>query len=48
MVEELTAESLLPEHAVVTHPWVGRVDDAVCSLVPLGLAYGFLATLRPR
>lgn len=48
VVEELTAESLLPEHSVVTHPWIGRVDDAVCGLVPLGLAYGFLATLRPR
>lgn len=41
-VVRATAESMLPEHAVVTHPSLGRLDDWASDLLPVGLAYGFL------
>jgi tRNA (uracil-5-)-methyltransferase TRM9 len=42
-IDTLTAESVLSEHAVVCHPLVGRCDDVMSGLMPVGFAYGFLA-----
>lgn len=47
-IDEMTAESLLPERAVVSRPLLGRLDDLACAIAPVGLAYGFLVTLSPR
>jgi len=41
-----TAESVLPEHAVVTYADLGRLDDWASGWVPLQLAYGFLLVAR--
>lgn len=46
VVETVTAESALPEHAVVCHPHLGQLDDWVSGLVPVRLAYGFLIIAR--
>lgn len=46
VIEAVTAESTLPEHAVVCHPQLGRFDDWVSGIVPVRLAYGFLIIAR--
>lgn len=45
--QRIEAESMLPEHAVVSNRLVGLLDDAACRLLPTRLAYGFLVTATP-
>jgi tRNA (uracil-5-)-methyltransferase TRM9 len=46
-VSRLLPESVLTEHAVVSSPLCDRVDTVLRRLVPLSLAYGFVAVARP-
>lgn len=45
---EMRPESILPERSVVACGALGRLDRLLCTLLPLGQAYGFLAAARPR
>lgn len=42
--DSIEAESMLPEHAVVSNRFLGLLDDVACRVLPTGLAYGFLVT----
>ena len=47
-VTGLDAESVLPESAVVSSPLLRGVDRLLGTVLPLGLAYGFLAVAEPN
>jgi SAM-dependent methyltransferase len=47
VVSRLLPESVLSERAVVSSPLAAAVDAALRGIVPLPLAYGFLAVARP-
>lgn len=41
------AESILPEKWVLLHPLLAQFDNALCKLLPLPFAYGFLVLAKP-
>ena len=47
-IERLTSESIFPEYAVTHHRWLGVIDDALASLVPADLGYGYLVVAKVR
>ena len=47
-VDHMEVESMLAEEAVVSSPWLGRLDAIVSGLAPAGCGFGFLVVARPH